>query len=57
MHDAHGYVERATAAPGEVREVSVPAVELCGKPFLAFGQMHPCDREHGHPGRHSFRGE
>jgi hypothetical protein len=50
------FVEQATAAPGEKRAVAPPAPpELCGKPVK--GSHHPCDREAGHKGKHSYRGE
>lgn len=49
-------VERATAAPGEKREL--PERELCERPTVgADGRVHPCDREYGHKGAHSYRAD
>jgi len=42
-------IEQATAAPGEKRAL------ICGKPVK--NSHHPCDREAGHKGKHSYRGE
>lgn len=51
-------VEQATAAPGETRDVEVPADDsgLCEKPVTVVGWVHPCDREAKHKGACSFRG-
>ena len=53
------HVEQATAAPGEKRDAAIPTapVELCGKPVTTAEGSRPCDREKGHKGKHSYRGE
>lgn len=56
------HVEQATAAPGETRNVEVPAEVrdergLCEKPVTVGGWVHPCDREAKHKGACSYRGQ
>ena len=56
LSDADLVVEHATAAPGEKRQLSRDDGALCGVLVVVDG-LHPCDRERGHKGAHSFRGE
>ncbi len=50
-------VEQATAAPGETRNVKPPTLSgLCEETVVVGGTRHPCDRESGHKGGHSYRG-